>query len=181
MKSSMTMMINVTGLFLIAFIGLGQADVDPGQLAQENIRQQIQIGVDTDNIIFREIVNGVLQVGVVLSKQRVCSKITKEHNTFNAQFLGVKIHRDEYMRAFLNPLKYNTDKLNNWAGTHCGKWTTLVGPSIPDTTVPDNALWEDVSSQLGVITQDVTYSHRGVPPPTGAFNKVDGTVCPLCP
>ena len=105
MKSSMTMMISVTGLFLIALIGLGQADIDPGQLAQENIRQQIQIGVDTDNIIFWEIVNGVLPVGVVLSKQRVCSKITKEHNTFNAQFLGVKIHRDECMISIFTPFE----------------------------------------------------------------------------
>ena len=171
MKSSMTAMICVMGVFLIGLLGLSQADVDPGETAQEDIRDIIKDGVNSDSITFWELNDNVLQEKMTLSKACVCTKITKVHNDFNAEELGgLTIRRNECLRAFLHPLNYNADRLNFWAGTHCGEWSMLTA-----LVMPDNAEW-DVAPQPPpqTITQDVTYSHRGQTP--GAFNRVDGTV-----
>ena len=176
MKSSTTAMICVMGVFLITLLGLSHADVDPGETAQESIRDEIQEGVNTDSITFWKLVDNALQIRSVLSKARVCSRISAVHNKFNAGFLGgVTIERRECERAFLHPLKYNTNRLNFWAGTHCGEWGIVIPPFDLGAVVPDDAEW-DVAPQPPpqTITQDVTYSHRGQP--HGAFNRVDGTV-----
>ena len=88
MKSSTTVMICVMGVFLICLLGLSQADVDPGKTAQENIRDIIKEGVNSDSITFWELNDNVLQEKITLSKDRVCTKIINVHNDFNAEFLG---------------------------------------------------------------------------------------------
>ena len=77
----------------------------------------------------------------------------------------------------MHPLRYNAGRLNVWAGTHCGDWSTLTAlqPFGQDEVVPDNAEWDIAPQpQQQTSTQDVTYVNRG--PPPGAFNRVDGTV-----
>ena len=171
MKSSVPVMISVMGIFLITLFSFSQADEDPGQNVEENIRVAIKDGVNGDSITFWDIVDGVLQEQTMLSKARVCSRITRVHNKFNTDFLGgVTINHIECLRAFSHPLKYDANRLNYWADTHCGEWTVLgSGPAVPN-----GATWEDIFGQPPPQTQDVTYFYDD--PPHGGFNRVDGTV-----
>ena len=151
-------MVAVLGVLLLSLLGLSQGDVYPfpSPTQQADIRQEIKDGVDGNAIVFKELVNGVLEDLPTVTRDDVCNKITNIHNTWNAVWLGAAgVTFTECQTALTTPLQYTTvGQLNDWSGKHCGTWTIIMGSSTSDNLL--------VNTAGPIFYSDIEYGNRGI-------------------
>ena len=155
----------VVAVLLLSLLGLGQADVNPGDSAIHDIQFEISEGVREDKIYFKKpFGHGVLRDEDGITKSQVCSKLVAGHNKYNAEFLqGVTVEWSDCMDAMAYEQEYTYDQISEWTGVHCGTLTNMREKQ-QQLTVANNIQCEIVpSGSLLFQSQCVYNSRKGQP------------------
>ena len=141
----------ISGALLLTLVSLGKADVYPGEAAFQNICQEIINDVTGNSIEFKELVtvcsgwwgcSSTLQIRETLTCATLCNRLTAQHNTKNAPYIGgASVTSSECQSALLGPAIYGIPQWNNWSGRHCGTWRSTDSSGTVTQTFTDNALW----------------------------------------
>ena len=180
--------VGVLGTLLFTVLSPCKADIYPGDGAFQDICQEIIDDVAANAIPFRHLVTicggwwgctDHLQVYETLTRQELCDRLTNQHNTNNALYLGgATVSSSECQAALLAPLFYTATEWNNWSGRHCGTWRSTDASGTVTQTFTDNALWNTAvpSSSVGFVTQSVTFLTRPGTCCDDAWNESGGLV-----
>ena len=166
----------ISGALLLTLVSLGKADVYPGEAAFQNICQEIINDVTGNSIEFKELVtvcsswwgcSSTLQIRETLTRATLCNRLTAQHNTKNAPYIGgASVTSSECQSALLGPAIYGIPQWNNWSGRHCGTWRSTDSSGTVTQTFTDNALWNTAVPSDGIqfVRQSVTFLTRsGIP------------------
>ena len=122
----------VMGALFLTLLSLDKADVYPGDAAFQNICQEIVDGVAGNSIEFKEFVTvcsgwwgctSSLQICETIRRQTLCDRLTAQHYSNNAAYLGgTAILPSECQTALLTPSSYGIPEWNRRSGRHCVTW-----------------------------------------------------------
>ena len=154
----------VVAVLLLSLLGLGQADVNPGDSALRDIQWAISEGVKEDKIYFKKpLGHGVLRDEGDVTRSQVCSKLVAGYNKYNAKFLQVAVEFSDCMDALAYEQEYTYDQISEWTGVHCGTLTNMREKQ-QQLTVANNIQCEIVpSGPLLFQSQCVYNSRKGQP------------------
>ena len=177
--------VSVVGVLLLSLLSLSMADIYPGDGGFQVICQEIIDDVAGNLITFRELVpctgsscSNQLQVREYLTRASLCNRLTAQHNSKNAAYLGGATVSSSQCQAALNaPAFYGTTEWNNWSGRHCGTWRSTDSSGTVTQTFTDHALWNTAALSGGFARQTVTFLTRSCC--TEGWNESGGTVSQL--
>ena len=103
--------------------------------------------------------SSTLQIRETLTRATLCNRLTAQHNTKNAPYIGASVTSSECQSALLGPATYRIPQWNNWSGRHCGTWRSTDSSGTVTQTFPDNAPWNTAVPSDGIqfVRQSVTF------------------------
>ena len=174
----------------LSTLSLTQADIWPGDDGFYDICVEIIDDVNGNSIPFRELVRSCtgwwswrrcnyLQVRETLTRATLCNRLTAQHNTKNAPYIGrASVTSLECQSALLGPAIYGIPEWNNWSGRHCGTWRSTDSSGTVTQTFTDNAFWNTAvpSDSIPFVRQSVTFLTRAGTCCDNGWNESGGTV-----
>lgn len=181
----------VIGALFLSTLSLTRADIWPGDGGFYDICVEIINDVNANSIRFRELVKSCtstwwwktctnnIQVRETLTQATLCNRLTDQHNTNNAAYIGgASVSSSECQAALNGPALYGIPEWNNWSGRHCGTWKSTDSSGTVTNTFTDNALWNTAVPSDGIlyVRQSVTFLTRPGTCCDDGWNESGGTV-----
>lgn len=158
-------------MFTLSLLGVGSADIYPGDADFQDICQEIINIVAANSVPFQDLVTvcsgwwgciSTLHVRETLTQTAICRRLVKRHTVSNQAYLGgSKVTLSECTGAFASPVSYEIADWNKWYGRHCGSWNNVDSSTgMVSQTFIDHSLRSVAISVANLNRQDVTFYSR---------------------